>query len=302
MLNKRNYTGIAVILTILGVFLLAACSPGANEAATVAETAVKTEPVTSETKPVVETASNNAVSSNEVTTADEAPTATVAEAAAPANSNIAQTNTAVTLSDEEIAGLVFMREEEKLARDVYLTLYDQWGAQVFQNISSSEQTHMDAVLAVLNQYNLTDPAAGNEIGQFTDAALQDLYDQLIAEGSQSLEDALRVGAAIEEIDILDLEQRMAQTDNADITQLYQQLENGSENHLQAFVSNIERQTGTTYQPQYMSQEAYDLIMNGSKGNGNSSGGQGNNGGGNGQGQNGNHGGKGNGGNGRNNNS
>jgi hypothetical protein len=30
------------------------------------------------------------------------------------------------LSADEIAGLQFMREEEKLARDVYVTLYQPW--------------------------------------------------------------------------------------------------------------------------------------------------------------------------------
>ena len=45
------------------------------------------------------------------------------------------TGTQVTtaLSDAEAATLVFMREEEKLARDVYITLYDQWEHPVFNN-------------------------------------------------------------------------------------------------------------------------------------------------------------------------
>lgn len=173
----------------------------------------------------------------------------------------------VTLNDAEIEGLLYMREEEKLARDVYLTLYDEWGLRVFQNISRSEQTHMDAVKTLLDRYGLEDPAAGNAIGVFTDLTLQALYDQLVAEGSQSLADALRVGAAIEEIDILDLEERIAQTDNADIQQVYENLMRGSSNHLRAFVSNLERQTGETYQPQYLDQTAYESIVNSPMGRG-----------------------------------
>ena len=42
------------------------------------------------------------------------------------------------LTETDIAGLVFMREEEKLARDVYLTMSDRWGAPVFENIAASE--------------------------------------------------------------------------------------------------------------------------------------------------------------------
>ena len=41
------------------------------------------------------------------------------------------------LTDAEIAGLKFMREEEKLARDAYLELFDAWGLVVFENIADS---------------------------------------------------------------------------------------------------------------------------------------------------------------------
>ena len=164
------------------------------------------------------------------------------------------------LSESETQGLILMREEEKLARDVYLTLYDTWGIPVFQNIARSEATHMAAVLTLINQYGLADPAAA-EIGVFTDPTLQALYDQLVAEGRQSLADALRVGAAIEEIDILDLQARLAQTENADIDLVYGNLLKGSRNHLRAFASTLARQTGETYQPQYLDRASYDSIVN-----------------------------------------
>jgi hypothetical protein len=167
------------------------------------------------------------------------------------------------LSNIEKAGLLFMREEEKLARDTYLTLYDKWSVNTFQNISRSEQNHMDAVKTLLDLYGLEDPVGNNGIGVFTDPALQELHDKLVAEGKQSLSSALRVGAAIEEIDILDLEERIAQTDKADIQEIYENLTRGSQNHLRAFTSVLERQTGETYEPQYLSQEVYDSIINAS---------------------------------------
>ncbi len=171
------------------------------------------------------------------------------------------------LSDDEIAGLLFMREEEKLARDVYLSLHELWGQGTFANIAESEQTHTDAVKALLNQYGVEDPAATREIGDFADPDLQALYDQLMAQGSTSLDAALRVGAAIEEIDILDLKERISLTDKADIIQVYENLLAGSENHLRAFTSVIERKGGTSYQPDYLSQEAFDLIVSSSSGRG-----------------------------------
>lgn len=177
-------------------------------------------------------------------------------------------STASEITADEAAALEFMREEEKLARDVYLTLDETWHLRVFQNISRAEQTHMDAVATLLDRYGIEDPAAGNAIGLFTDPDLQDLYDQLIDDGSRSMADALRVGVAIEEIDILDLEARMAQTSNADILRVYGNLLRGSGNHLRAFVSNLERQTGETYDPQYLDQAAYEKIMAAGNENGN----------------------------------
>ena len=166
------------------------------------------------------------------------------------------------LSDDEIAGLLYMREEEKLARDVYLTLYDAWGLRVFQNIARAEQIHMDAVLTLIARYGLDDPVTDDTIGVFTNADLQALYAQLVAQGSESLEAALRVGATIEEIDIQDLEAYLATTDAADIRLAYENLKAGSYNHLRAFVSTLEAQTGETYQPQYLAQSEYEAIMAG----------------------------------------
>ena len=170
------------------------------------------------------------------------------------------------LSPEETASLLFMREEEKLARDVYNVLYETWGQPTFQNIAASEQAHMDEVKLLLDRYNLADPAL--EPGSFTDPNLGALYDQLVAQGSTSLTDALKVGAAIEEIDILDLQERLAQTDNADIQQVFNNLMSGSENHLRSFVGVLFTQAGETYQPQYLSAETYAAIISGQTGNGN----------------------------------
>ncbi len=174
---------------------------------------------------------------------------------------------ATSLTEDEADALAFMREEEKLAHDVYVTLYDKWGLPVFKNISAAEQTHSDAVKRLLDRYGVEDPAAGNAVGEFTNPTLQSLYDQLVAQGSLSITDALKVGAAIEEIDILDLQERIAQTDKADITRVYSNLLKGSENHLRAFVSNLEAR-GETYAPQYLSQAAYDEIIASSNASGN----------------------------------
>ena len=185
------------------------------------------------------------------------PLSTALAASASEMTNVDQIS---PLSDAEIEGILYMREEEKLARDVYLTLYEIWGLPVFENIARSEATHMEAVRSLIDRYGLADPAAA-DVGVFTNPTLQGLYDQLVADGRTSLADALRVGAAIEEIDILDLQERLAQTDQADIELVYENLMKGSRNHLRAFASTLTRQTGETYQPQYLDPASYESIVN-----------------------------------------
>ena len=169
-------------------------------------------------------------------------------AAAPAS--VAPLAVTSTLSADEIAGLQFMREEEKLARDVYLTLYQKWGVTTFNNIASSEATHMASIKTLLDRYGIADPAAGQPIGVFTNPELQALYNQLIAQGSQSLAAALQVGVTIEQVDIRDLQTRLASTTHSDIKSVYNNLLRGSTNHLRAFTNQLQTQTGTVTQPQY----------------------------------------------------
>ncbi len=173
----------------------------------------------------------------------------------------------VDLNPSDQEALIFMREEEKLAKDVYLAMYEQWGLPIFLNISSSEQSHTEAIKSLLDGYNVADPAS-DELGVFTNPDLQVLYNDLVAQGSQSLADALRVGAAIEEIDILDLQERLAQTENSDIQRVFNNLLQGSSNHLRAFTSTLTNQTGTTYQAQFMSTDDFQAIIDGTNvGNG-----------------------------------
>jgi len=143
----------------------------------------------------------------------------------------------VLTSDEE-AGLLQMREEEKLARDVYLKMEAIWGKRIFSNIMISEQTHMDAVKTLLERYRLADPAASNGPGVFTNPDIQSLYDKLEMEGSGSLVAAFGVGVAIEEMDIEDLNAFLKQTNRPDIKRVYENLLAGSENHLAAFEDQL----------------------------------------------------------------
>lgn len=251
---------VVVILTLALTTALAACTlavPPAAQAQIVAGNTQNSSPATVLSTPSVD-----------LTTVDSEGNTSIVLTDLQANLSPATGD----LTDEEIAGLLYMREEEKLAGDVYLTLYDKWGLQIFQNIANSEQTHTDAVKSLLDFYGLEDPATGSAVGEFANADLQALYDQLIAQGEQSLGDALKVGAAIEEIDILDLEKSLAEVNSANIRTVYENLLKGSRNHLRAFTSTLSRQTGQVYEPQFMQDDAYQAIVSsaqetGGRGNG-----------------------------------
>ncbi len=165
------------------------------------------------------------------------------------------------LSEKEREGLITMREEEKLARDVYRTLYDKWGVQTFQNISYSENRHTLAMKTLLDKYGIEDPVKDDTTGEFTIDEMQKLYDALVDQGSNSLVDALKVGATVEDLDISDLKKWISITDNEDILLSYDNLIRGSRNHIRSYVSQIEAQ-GASYEAQYLSQDELNEILKG----------------------------------------
>lgn len=176
---------------------------------------------------------------------------------ATTTTTVVPTTTVIPVSDQITADLIFLREEERLAGDVYEALYDMYGLKTFNNVAESEDRHTDAVLALLNAYGIDDPAAGLDAGEYDDPVLQDLYDELMALGSQSLVDALTVGATIEDLDIVDLRERASGVDEIDT--VLASLESGSMNHLAAFVGQLERR-GETYTAQYLTQAEADAIV------------------------------------------
>lgn len=172
---------------------------------------------------------------------------------------------AQSLSQEEIDQLLFIREEEKLARDVYLALADKWDAPIFTNIAQSEQQHMDAVGQLIEKYGLEDPITDDTPGVFTNDTLRDLYNDLVSSGDVDLGyvapglviegggtsqlAAYKVGAFIEEFDIIDIQHAIAEASHSDVENVYENLVRGSRNHLRSFVGLIEA-TGD-YEPVVM---------------------------------------------------
>jgi hypothetical protein len=151
---------------------------------------------------------------------------------------------AFALSAPEISDLKYMREEEKLAYDLYNKLYELWGNPIFSTIAQSEARHTQSVLNLLNQYGIPDPPAGYDAGRYSDEVLQNLFNQLLATGSASELAALQVGITVEETDIADLDMVIAKTGEAAILRVYNNLRKGSLNHLSSFSNQLEALGGT----------------------------------------------------------
>jgi hypothetical protein len=163
----------------------------------------------------------------------------------------------VDLSFEAREELLRMRQEEKLARDVYAALGEQWGADIFA-ITNAEQRHMDAMERMLDRFGMEDPVTNDARGVFADQAFTDLYNELVEAGSDSLLDALNVGAKIEELDLHDLRVAGDGVDDPVLTMVYGNLERATRNHLRAFAAQIEANNGT-YIAEHLTQAEFDAI-------------------------------------------
>ncbi|WP_457618985.1 DUF2202 domain-containing protein [Lutibacter sp.] len=169
------------------------------------------------------------------------------------------TQSTTQLTQQEIDDLLFLREEEKLARDVYLFSYDKYAETIFNSISQSEQQHMNSVLTLLNTYEIADPAS-SERGVFTNQDLQGLYNDLITQSDISLLEALRVGAIIEDLDLNDIHQDESNTTRDDIISVYEKLSCGSRNHLRSYTSQL-LSNGESYIPQFISLTEFEEVIN-----------------------------------------
>lgn len=163
------------------------------------------------------------------------------------------------LTETESASLLKMKEEEKLARDVYSVLYQKWGSQVFSNISAAESNHLNTIILLLTNYGTTDTSIG-EAGVFADIEIQKLYNELVTHATLSIEEAYKTGALIEEMDIKDLASLLSSTTNENVIMLFENLLKGSRNHLRAFNRQLTT-PGIAYTPVFISQTEYDLIVN-----------------------------------------
>ncbi len=168
------------------------------------------------------------------------------------------TDNSPVLTQEEIQGLLKMREEEKMAHEVYSFMYEKWDFIVFKNIAESELRHTNSIKYILAFYNIDDPYKEG-VGNYTNPEFTKLYRDLVNESSKSFEKALETGAKIEDLDIADLNELMSTTKNTRILQMYENLVRGSRNHIRTLVNQLQMR-GIQYTPKFLIQNKYDAII------------------------------------------
>jgi len=264
-MKLRSITTAGLIAALaLGV---AACSSDAGADALVAADSVVA------TTPIAATPASADAQTDPLPEAVDAADTGAVEAAATSRDPGAAIVADVELTEAEVEGLILMREEEKLAHDVYIALYEVWGLPVFNNIAAAETKHTESVLALIDAYGLDDPVTDNTPGVFTNPDFTALYNDLVEQGSESLVDALLVGALIEDLDIYDLQEWLELTDNPDIERVYDNLLAGSENHMRAFIGQLDSRD-TSYTAIYLDQSEIDEIVASGNGRGGPGGGRG----------------------------
>ena len=163
---------------------------------------------------------------------------------------LAREQATTALSSAEVATLIYLREEGKLARDIFVSMYRNWGSETFSNSAFSKQIHMDAMKEMLDAYKLPDPIQSHA-GVFINPDLKARYDQLLTSGLRSYIDSLYVGATIEENNSLTIRGAIKESTHTDLTKSYRALLDESKKNLDVYIKLLASK-GVGYTPRFVS--------------------------------------------------
>ncbi len=129
----------------------------------------------------------------------------------------------------------YIYQEEKLAYEIYTEMDNIYNKKVFENISRSEEEHMEAILTLANDLDIN--IYPLKYNQFTFDNLSKLKEKLVKLGKENINMAFEVGVKIEELDIIDLERLLLEGSKRE-NLTYSNLLKASKNHLSAFKNNL----------------------------------------------------------------
>jgi hypothetical protein len=148
-----------------------------------------------------------------------------------------QAATSATTTGLTNAQLTEMREEERVARDLYTQLGRSSGEAIFTRIAAAEQRHLDAVERLMSSQGMDPDAAGTTVGRYAVPDLQSAYNRWLAAGRASDQAAYKVGVELEKQDIAELKALRVASGTTG-ARVVQALRTGSEHHLAAFTKAV----------------------------------------------------------------
>ena len=109
-----------------------------------------------------------------------------------------------TLSSQEIDGMLYLVENEKLLCDYFTVMYEKHKLPLFNQLAMNEQRHLNIISVKIDRYDLENPADQKPAGQFVNPQLQASYDQLIEIGNTGVYSALIAAVQKVERDVVDI--------------------------------------------------------------------------------------------------
>ena len=154
-------------------------------------------------------------------------------------------------ADAALADLLLVHEQQKLGRDVYLNLYQQWQLPEFARMARSGEAQLEATRPLLRAQLLEDPAAREAVGEFGNAGLQAFYLDLTTTAAESATSALYVAALMEEVRLQDSARAIRAAGPGALGEAYARLMCGSRNHLRALARQLDQRAGAAYAAQVL---------------------------------------------------
>jgi hypothetical protein len=128
------------------------------------------------------------------------------------------------LSTLEKEGLLNVLETTKMHRDIYEWINSQFPSEVFADMARRDGQAMELLSIKVDKYGLVNPIEGKLPGEFTDANIQEEYNEFVRTTVGDLGAMINQARAMEEDFIASVEEQEASlSGNADIKIIYQDL-------------------------------------------------------------------------------
>lgn len=155
------------------------------------------------------------------------------------------------LSGQELQGLIYIVEIQKLQRDIYMALDERNINPIFNELYLADAKSLDEISATIEAYGQENPVLDRNVGDFRRTEVQALYDEFTYTVNNNLIEMLTFAVRMEEGTVDDISEFMEQVDgNEDIRQLYTDLLTGSYIQLNALNDEIKKtRTGIMPMPE-----------------------------------------------------